>query len=642
MPKANPSGLHELLLLGGWSAWLLDGEDRVVRGRGQHGERPQVGATLDEVLGSAAEAARAALAELEGQGRVRPRASGHGLEIVAFHSSDGRWVATREPTFGEPAPDHSVLLELAAEKLGAALDERGVGRVLLHLAGSLAGGAGLLLRRDGELHRGPEQGLPAALGGLPLTVGSSAAAAWSVLKSGSPVVSKQVATDPRFSLAPYDRALHAVGGAALFPLPSRGRVLGALLLTWPESLPPAETLAAARQLGRMAGVALDRSRSAERLAHREREQRARDVREDNIARLGRLAGGIAHDFNNLLCAILGHAELLAMMSQEDGVQHRVDAIVEAASRGSRLANRLLVFAGSGTLNAEPVKVQRELRRLLRTWTETLPVGVHLTVALEGDVAPALVDAVQLRQGAENLLDNARDAVGDWGEIGLAVDVAPLPRDVRFVAPDGPSPGQHLVRLRVTDGGAGFSDEALAHLFEPYFSTRAGGHGLGLSAVQGIAQAHGGAVDVQNQEGAVVDLYLPLAEPVDDGVVVTEAEGLLVWVVDDEPSLVELADIVLTRSGFRVRTFTDPRAAVAAVDDELPSALVLDVVMPHLRGPQLLATLRQAGVRAPVLFSSGYTPDTVDVGGGAFLQKPYRPSKLVAAVQAMLSAGGYRA
>ena len=634
--KARPSGLHELLLLGGCTASLLDGEDRVVSGRGQVDERPEAGASLDDVLGKAAGAARAALAELEARGRIAPREVVGARELVAFHDRDGRWVALRPLPDDSARPDHRELLDAAAEKLGSALDERGVAKVLTRLAGQLAPAVGMLLLRDGKLTRGLEQGLPAALADLPVVVESTAAAGWAVAKSGSPVVADGVARDPRFSLAPYDRALHELGAACLYPLASRGRVLAVLLLGWADALPAPETLAAARRLASMAGVALDRSQTVERLAQQEREQRARRAREDNIARLARLAGGIAHDFNNLLCAVLGHAELVEEVSDDPMVQARAEAIVEAATRGSHLANRLLVFAGSGTLKAEPVKVQRELRRLLRTWTESLPVGVRLAVEIGDDLPRALVDPGQLRQAVENLLENALDAVGVWGRVTVAVDAASLPESVRYVAPAGPEPGQLLLRVRVHDSGTGFSDAALEHLFEPYFSTRAGGHGLGLSAVQGIAQAHQGAVDVRNDDGAVVELFLPLAEPVAE-VEVSEADGTLtVWVVDDEPSLVELAEIVLQRSGFAVRTFTDPRDAVEAVDDELPDLLVLDVVMPHLRGPQLLAALRQAGVAAPVLFSSGYTPDTLDVGQGAFLQKPYRPSKLVEAVQALIS------
>ena len=636
MPKALPSGLHELLLLGGWTAWLLDGEDRVVHGRGDLVERPELGASLEDVLGKGAEVARAALSELEARGRIAPRDAGDGRELVAFHDRDGRWVAVRAPKGSPGGPDHRELLDAAAEKLGSALDERGVNKVLVRLAGQLAPGVGVLVVRDGQLHRGPEVGLPAALADLPVVVESTAAAGWAVAKSGAPVVAEHVGRDPRFSLAPYDRALHALGAAALYPLASRGRVLAVLLLGWSGALPHTETLAAARQLASMAGVALDRSQTVERLARQEREQRARRAREDNIARLARLAGGIAHDFNNLLCAVLGHAELVAEVSDEPMVQARAEAIVEAATRGSRLANRLLVFAGSGTLKAEPVKVQRELRRLLRTWAEQLPVGVHLTVEVGDGLPCALVDPGQLRQAVENLLENALDAVGAWGRITVSADVAPLPDGVRYTAPAGPEVGEPLLRVRVRDSGNGFSDAALEHLFEPYFSTRAGGHGLGLSAVQGIAQAHQGAVDVTLEEGAVVDLYLPLAEAVAE-VEISEAEGTVtVWVVDDEQSLVELAEIVLERAGFRVRTFTDPRDAVAAVDDELPDVLVLDVVMPHLRGPQLLAALRQVGVTAPILFSSGYTPDTLDLAEGAFLQKPYRPSKLVEAVQGLLA------
>jgi len=374
--------------------------------------------------------------------------------------------------------------------------------------------------------------------------------------------------------------------------------------------------------------------------------RARSQAEQNFSRLGRLAGGIAHDFNNLLGAILGHADLIRNSSGADGaVIQRATTIAEAAVRGSRLSNRLLAFSGKGTIRPQALDLAQEVERGVRLFRPTLRPAVHLRTTVDEGLTPVLVDPGQLYQALVNLLANAREAVGSEGCIGVGIDRATLPEGCSWVASELDT-SQELLRLAVVDSGPGFTEEALTHLFEPYFTTRTDGHGLGLSAVQGIVAAHGGALNVYNSDdGAVVEIYLPVVassrragpHPAERRI-----RQEVIWAVDDEPFLLEFIEAALSVRGFQVKAFTDPVQALEAAraGEGPPDLLLLDVVMPELTGPQLLAELRmlEAYATLPVVWSSGYSPDSVELGAGeeaVFLQKPYTGRELSATLRDVL-------
>ncbi len=377
-----------------------------------------------------------------------------------------------------------------------------------------------------------------------------------------------------------------------------------------------------------------------------RRARARAMAQQNFTRLGRLAGGIAHDFNNLLGAILGHADLIRNAPAADtGIIGRATTIAEAAVRGARLSNRLLAFSGTGSIRPQAVDLGIEVERGVRLFRSTLPTHVSLHAVIGPGLGPALADPGQLYQALVNLLANARDAVGNAGIITVAVHRAGPPAEVSWASPEL-SREREFLRVRVRDTGPGFTGDALRHLFEPFYTTKSDGHGLGLSAVQGIVAAHEGALNVQNDDGAIVDLFLPAA-PMEPAAATSEADERIrqpvIWAVDDEAVLLEFIELALGARGFDVVCFSDPREALATArtGDRAPELLVLDVMMPGLTGPQLLEALRQlpAFATLPVVWSSGYSPDTVDLGERsddvAFLQKPYTGRELAGTIQELL-------
>lgn len=769
MSGGRAGGLHDVLAMTGWRAWILDGDDRVLKGLGSHDGPLEPGASLDQALGDAADGARVALAELEVAGHAAPRplTRDASRELMAFTHAVGRAIAIRRVVAlaRDHAPDRIGVLLQAAEGLGGAATE---GEVLSHLAEvagvDLGDAAGVWKLSGSRLVLVGGWGLPDR---LPLEIDAGPAAAWEVLKARAPLVSGDVAADPRFQLHPADRLIQLCGVSALVLLPLRtaGRDLGVLLVGWRKrGVPSSELLRALRQLASIGAVALDRATAADGLAaqHRlleavldaasdgvlgldrsrrvvlgnlkaqqllgrdntelgllgwadrvfpdpqareaalqalmadagssqsdpveavldhpdaprrelqltstrsvgsggeplvlvflrdvteRRRARARAMAEQNFSRLGRLAGGIAHDFNNLLGAILGHADLIRNSpGADERIINRATTIAEAAVRGSRLSNRLLAFSGSGTIRPHAVDLGTEVERGVKLFRSTLPAEVSLETQVQTPLQPAMADPGQFYQALVNLLANARDAVGTAGRLTVQVGLAVPPLGVAFAAPELDRSGNFL-RVAVSDSGPGFAPAALRHLFEPFFTTKDDGHGLGLSAVQGIMAAHGGALDVRNDGGGVVELYLPAA-PQEPAAVEPEGDDRIrqdvIWAVDDEGVLLEFIDLALSARGFKVVCFSDPREALEAAtrDGRAPDALLLDVVMPGLTGPQLLGALRRlpAFAQTPVVWSSGYSPDNVDLGDHdediLFLQKPYTGRELAKTLQGLLGA-----
>ena len=351
--------------------------------------------------------------------------------------------------------------------------------------------------------------------------------------------------------------------------------------------------------------------------------------------LGTLAGGIAHDFNNVLGAVLGYAELAGQQSGPGSVQRRyIDNIVVAANRARELVARILAFSRPGVGSARPVSLQKILSEVHSLTCAALPPGV--TVAMEVSQAPLVVagDASQLHQMLANLVTNAVQAVGAGGEVrvrALALEVS-APRDCTV---GRLQPGRYAC-IEVSDTGAGMSAEQVERIFEPFFTTKpvGAGTGLGLSLVHGIVLDHSAALEVSSRPGSgtTFAVYLPLidGEPAQEPapLAAPRGNGETVLVVDDEESLVLLAEEVLASLGYEpvgcvgaqqaLRVF---RAAPQRFD-----AVLTDAIMPGMSGLELLGELRRVRPEMPVILVSGYGgPDlnaaAAAAGAHAVLMKP---------------------
>lgn len=355
--------------------------------------------------------------------------------------------------------------------------------------------------------------------------------------------------------------------------------------------------------------------------------------------VGRLAGGVAHDFNNMLTVISGYGEMIANETAgEPAMQSRAEAICAAAGRAAVLTQQLLAFSRRQVvqprivdLNDVVVKMQQMLHRLIGE-------KVVLSTVLLRDPALVKVDPGQMEQVIMNLAVNAQDSMPDGGPLTIEVGRRE-------------SAGSATVTLEVRDAGKGMTAEVLAHLYEPFFTTkpRGKGTGLGLSIVYGIIKQAGGTIQVETQvgRGTTFRIVLPEAssveaEPEARRIPERAAPGSeTVMLVEDEDALRELAGQVLRASGYTVMEASSGEAA-ESVFREFEGAialLVTDVVMPGMNGPELAARVYLTRPRMKILYISGYAEDVLDVQdlgpGTKFLQKPFSPTDLVQQVRELL-------
>jgi PAS domain S-box-containing protein len=260
-------------------------------------------------------------------------------------------------------------------------------------------------------------------------------------------------------------------------------------------------------------IAIGQDISARRQAETSRQLFERKVQElQKLESLHALAGGIAHDFNNLLTIIAGHVELLASDLTDPAQQASVLAIDHAAQRAAALTRQMLAYSGRGHF----VVTAQDLNVLLETLNPLLRVAAGNMVTLHTTYAPALppvlADEGQLRQLTRNLVDNAVEAIGvGRGTVTVATatrDLGPQDFAQAYLAPELP-PGRY-VALSVSDSGCGMDEATRSKMFEPFFSTKFVGRGLGLAAVLGIVRGHQGAIRVESApgQGTTVTVYLP--------------------------------------------------------------------------------------------------------------------------------------
>jgi PAS domain S-box-containing protein len=398
------------------------------------------------------------------------------------------------------------------------------------------------------------------------------------------------------------------------------------------------------------------------LTDRRRAERALRETEDQLRHaqkmeaVGRLAGGVAHDFNNLLSIILSLSDLLLQdLRPGDPMRDDVEEIQAAGRRAADLTRQLLLFSRQQVVETRVLDLNRLLLGVDKMLQRILGADVALAFAPAADLGHVRADACSLEQVVLNLAVNARDAMPTGGSLTLETCN-------RIVGPDdaprrGVAPGSYVC-LAVTDTGVGMDQATQARIFEPFFTTkeRGKGTGLGLSTVFGIVRQAGGHVCVESApgRGARFEVLFPRvdapATAAEQPAATTTLRGSeSVLLVEDDDRLRGVARSILERRGYSV---TAARDAAEAIDRAQGSSraidlLLTDVVLPGLGGSALAERLERLYPRMKVLFTSGYTDDSVlrhgvDEGKVAFLQKPFTPDSLAAKVRATLDAPSARA
>lgn len=378
-------------------------------------------------------------------------------------------------------------------------------------------------------------------------------------------------------------------------------------------------------------------------------------RTEALQSLAVLAGGVAHDFNNLLSGVLGNTDLALLRLQRNpqAVHPCLVEIRQFATEASELSRHMLTYAGRRTPTFERVDIASEVREALRLLESTARTYGTLRSEVEEGLPPVHADRVQLRQVVTNLVLNALEALVDLrGTVVISASFQRVSADSPAAGKgaEAPAPGDYVV-LRVSDNGVGMSEATLAKIFEPFFSTKFTGRGMGLAATFGIIRAHSGGITVSSRpgEGTTFRVYLPTAAPSDEqsqkvapaAISPSIARSATVLVVDDEDRVRAVTSQLLAELGCTVHQANSGPEALETFATASPAIdlVLLDLTMPGQNGLEVLAALRQRSPSVRVVLTSGFGGDETvahHVGPGVvgFLSKPHT----LAGLRSMLNRG----
>ncbi|MEZ0253935.1 MAG: ATP-binding protein, partial [Chthoniobacter sp.] len=399
------------------------------------------------------------------------------------------------------------------------------------------------------------------------------------------------------------------------------------------------------------GIVFNSRDITETVKLQEKVERAREEKEDTIARL---TGGVAHDVNNMLTAVQGLAELaeqsVPVGSSEAGY---LGDIQMAVRRGANLTGQLLAFSRRAVLQPKAIELSawlRDFRLLLRG---VLGPRVGLTLESRSHLR-IWEDPVQFEKVLIQLATNAREAMPMGGH--LTIEAFPTTLGANECPADGREGLVRYVKLSVADNGIGMNAATMERIFEPFFTTKTDGQhsGLGLSMCRGIVEQSGGHITVRSIEGhgTVFNLFLPSVEAAEReraratppaAAIVPRAGKPTILFVDDEMPLREIGGAALRHAGFEVLLAEDGPSALARLanlGDAPLDLLVTDVIMPGMTGVQLAEEVMRRRPGTPVLLCSGYTRDALVQSGGlpegmTFLPKPYTLADLLGSMRQRL-------
>ena len=361
-----------------------------------------------------------------------------------------------------------------------------------------------------------------------------------------------------------------------------------------------------------------------------------------------LAGGIAHDFNNMMLAVLGNAEILRLKLGPETEEGRlVGQIVTAAQRSADLAQQMLAFARGGKYRPRVLDLNLLVEETLRQELKEIPTRIRPEHDLQPRLWPVRADAQQMSQVLMALYENAVEAIAGRGRVRVRtrnLEAPESPAGLRYVA----GSNKRWVCLSVTDNGCGMDEETLSMIYEPFFTTKFQGRGMGLAAAYGIVRNHGGSIAAESSlgRGATFSVWLPAVEaeapaPKEE-TRLRAAEGERVLVVDDEEMVLSVTEMLLRELGYEALRARSGLEALAVVQEatEPIHAVLLDLAMPEMGGAETFPLLRDHAPDAKIVVCSGYdlderAQDLLDSGAAGFLRKPFGIRELGAALRKAL-------
>jgi PAS domain S-box-containing protein len=354
--------------------------------------------------------------------------------------------------------------------------------------------------------------------------------------------------------------------------------------------------------------------------------------------VGRLAGGVAHDFNNMLGVILGHTEMVIdEIDPASPLYANLHAVQQAGQRSADLTRQLLAFARKQTVAPKVIDINDTVEGMLKMLRRLIGEDIDLLWQPGRNLQPVKVDPAQIDQILVNLCVNARDAIAGQGKITIETDSKTL--DEAYCADHlGFQPGEYVL-LEVGDDGCGIDKKTLNQIFEPFFTTKEQGKGtgLGLASVFGMVQQNNGFINVYSEpgQGTTFKIYLPVYTAKSDEVVEKSSElpaergHETILLVEDEPEILQMTTMMLTRLGYTVVAAATPGEAIRLAHEYRGKIdlMMTDVVMPEMNGRELAGNLLSHYPDLKRLFMSGYTADIIAHHGVLdegvhFIQKPF--------------------
>ncbi|MCA1989804.1 MAG: response regulator [Desulfarculus sp.] len=368
--------------------------------------------------------------------------------------------------------------------------------------------------------------------------------------------------------------------------------------------------------------------------------------------IGILAGGIAHDFNNILSGVIGFAEMaLELANQGRPNQAELEQVLRAADRAGELVKQILAFSRKVESDPRPMNLNDSVASGLALLGRSLPKMIEIEINLAPDLVPVNADPTQMEQILLNLATNAADAMPMGGR--LTVETQNVTLDEHYCRLHlGATPGDYAL-LQVSDTGQGMDAHTREHIFDPFFTTKevGKGTGLGLASVYGIVKAHGGQIYCYSEPGlgASFKVYLPAhhgGSTASPKPIPPPESGLLgrerILLVDDEESLRQLGETLLSQMGYQVTTAGSGEEALDLYRTRSDGfdLVVLDLGMPGMGGHRCLEALLANDPTVRVVVASGYSAhsqvrESLAAGARAFVAKPFRRVELLSAVRSVL-------
>ena len=389
-------------------------------------------------------------------------------------------------------------------------------------------------------------------------------------------------------------------------------------------------------------------------AEEERTQLVQQLHQaQKLESLGVLAGGIAHDFNNILTVILGHCYMaIDDFIPEKEYKSAFRQIASAGSRAADLCRQMLTYAGKSPLVQTKILLSPLVDEVVKMLRAAIKKNVTIELDLKEDTLQIKGDSGQIQQIIMNLIINATEAIGEAnGTISVVLKKTVVTPDQTATDTFGTLIHAGLYAcLCVSDTGCGMDEETQKRIFEPFFSTKFTGRGLGMSAIHGIIKSHEAMLQLTSRPGigTSFNIFFPLHEE-SDHVTRISAESVpskkrsgTILIVEDEQALLLIGRVMLESMGFSTLTAENGEAALAIYrkrSDEI-DLILLDLVMPVMGGIETYLELRKINRSLPIIICSGYGAEsvehiTVDDPHAGFLHKPYKPSELKRVLESLV-------